>query len=290
MGEPIFRGYDREALDREYDNRKKVANAAELIARYGSESEAARSRLACRLDVRYGLHPAETLDLFPPPGPDPAPVHLFIHGGYWHRMDKADFGFVARALQPAGAAVVAINYALMPAVTIDELVRQCRAAVAWVWRNASSFGGDPERIFVSGHSAGGHLTAMVMATDWAAFNGLPADLVKGGCGISGLYDLEPIRLCYLNDVLGLDPETARRHSPVHLEPGRSGPLLLAVGEREGPEYHRQTGDLAAAWRARGASCEVLDMAGHDHFSIVLQLTDGTSPLSRGILAQMGLGR
>lgn len=290
MGEPIFRGYDREALDREYDNRKKVANSAELIARYASESEAARRTLACRLDVRYGLHAGETLDVFLPPGPAPAPVHVFIHGGYWHRMDKADFGFVARALQPAGAAVVAINYALMPSVTMDELVRQCRAAVAWVWRNASSFGGDPGRIFVSGHSAGGHLTAMVMSTDWAAFGGLPADVVKGGCGISGLYDLEPIRLCYLNDILRLTPEEARGNSPVHLAPERSGALLLAVGDREGPEYHRQTDELAAAWRARGLPCEVMDMAGHDHFSIMLQLADGASPLSRALLGQMGLGR
>lgn len=289
MGEPIFRGYDREALDREYDNRKKVANSAELIARYASESEAARRTLACRLDVRYGLHAGETLDVFLPPGPAPAPVHVFIHGGYWHRMDKADFGFVARALQPAGAAVVAINYALMPSVTMDELVRQCRAAVAWVWRNASSFGGDPGRIFVSGHSAGGHLTAMVMSTDWAAFGGLPADVVKGGCGISGLYDLEPIRLCYLNDTLGLSPEAARRNSPVHRVPERSpGSLLLAVGGLEGPEYHRQTDEMAEAWARRGLAGRVLDLAGLHHFSIVAQLEDPRSPLARAVLRQMGL--
>jgi len=287
MGEPIFRGYDREALDREYDNRKKVANAADLIAGYAAESEVVRGMLPCWLDVPYGLGSAETLDVFLPPGPTPVPVHVFIHGGYWHRMDKADFSYVARGFRPAGAAVVVINYALMPTVTMDELVRQCRAAVSWVWRNAASFGGDPGRIFVSGHSAGGHLTAMVLSTDWGAFGSLPADLVKGGCGISGLYDLEPIRLCYLNEVLALTPEEAGRHSPVRLVPERAAPLLLAVGEREGPEYHRQTDELAAAWRARGLACEVMDMAGHDHFTIVRDLGDPATTLSRALRRQMG---
>jgi arylformamidase len=108
---------------------------------------------------------------------------------------------------------VVINYALIPTVDMDELVRQCRASIAWVWRHADSFNGDPGRLFVSGHSAGGHLVAMLMATDWPAF-GAPADVLKGGCGISGLYDLEPIRLCYRNDVLALTPEAARRNSPI----------------------------------------------------------------------------
>jgi len=203
-------------------------------------------------------------------------------------LDKADFSFVAHAFQPAGAAVVVINYALMPAVAMDELVRQCRASVAWVYRNAPSFGGDPHRIFVSGHSAGGHLVAMLLATDWPAFAGLPADVVKGGAGISGLYDLEPIRLCYLNDTLQLGPDAARRNSPVHLLPGSRAPLLLPVGGLEGPEYHRQSEDLAAAWRARGVPCEVMDLAGIQHFSIVSQLEDPTSDLGRAILRQMGL--
>jgi arylformamidase len=173
---------------------------------------------------------------------------------------------------------------------MDELVRQCRAAVTWIHRNAPSFGGDPARIFVSGHSAGGHLVAMLLATDWPRFAGLPADVIKGGAGISGLYDLEPIRLCYLNDTLKLTPETARRNSPVHLTPVSRAPLLLPLGGDEGPEYHRQTEDLAAAWRKQRAACEVMDMAGHNHFSIVALLEDPASALSRAILRQMGLGR
>ena len=285
MGEAIFLGYDQEALDREYDNRRKVPDFADYFARYASESAAARREFECRLDVPYGPAPGETLDIFPA-GPS-APIQLFIHGGYWRAMDKADFNYVARAFRPAGAAVVVINYALVPAVDMDELVRQCRASVAWVYRHAGSFGGDPERLFISGHSAGGHLVAMLMSTDWRAW-GLPADVIKGGSGISGLYDLEPIRLCYLNRDLGLGPEQTRRLSPVHLPPERSGPLLLPVGGLEGPEYHRQTDELARAWWKRGLPCEVLDMPGLDHFSIVAQLGNPASDLARAILRQMGL--
>ncbi|PYM39513.1 MAG: alpha/beta hydrolase [Candidatus Rokuibacteriota bacterium] len=287
MGQPIFRTYDREALDREYDNRAKVADSPRYLAWYASESAAARAALPGRLDVPYGPSPPETLDVFPAAGAEPAPVQVFIHGGYWRALDKSDFSFVARAFH-LDAVVVVINYGLIPAVDMDELVRQCRQALAWVYRNARMFGGDPARIFVSGHSAGGHLVAMSMATDWRAFAGLPADLVKGGAAVSGLYDLEPIRLCYLNETLTLGPAEARRNSPVELAPVRVGPLLLTVGGLEGPEYHRQTDELARAWRARGVACTVMEMPGLDHFSIVAQLNERASKLSRTIRAQMGL--
>jgi arylformamidase len=280
----VFRGYDREGLDREYDNRGKVADFPAWLERYARESEKVRADLPARLGVAHGEHPGERLDVFLPPGPGPAPVHVFVHGGYWQRMDKADFSFVARALQPAGAAVVVINYGLIPAVDMDELVRQCRAAVAWVWRNAASFGGDPGRLTVSGHSAGGHLTAMLMATDWPAFDRVPAGAIRAGLGLSGLYDLEPIRLSYLNDVLRLAPEEAWRNSPVHLRPPRAGRLLLAVGAEEGPEYLRQSADLAAAWRRWGCPVEVQVLEGHHHFSIVAELERPDSPLARTLQA------
>src|SRR5213592_2288331 len=254
MAQVVFRDYDRAALDREYDNRAKVKDAPEWLERYARESAEARAEISGRLDVAYGASPGETLDVFPAPSSAPAPVHVFIHGGYWHRLDKVDFSYVARGLLPAGATVVVINYALIPTVQMAELVSQCRASIVWVHRHAPSFGGDPNRIFVSGHSAGGHLVAMLMSTDWSAFAGLPADVIKAGCGISGLYDLEPIRLSYLNEVLKLTPESARRNGPVHRPPPRSGPLLLPVGGLEGAEYHRQGEELAAVWRTRRRPC------------------------------------
>src|SRR5437867_1945390 len=290
MAQPIFREYDRAALDREYDNRKKVIDSPAWLTRFAEASIAARAEIPCRLDVAYGTHPGERLDIFPAERATPAPVHVFIHGGYWQWLDKKDFSYVARAFVPAGVATVVINYALMPAVTMAELVRQCRASIAWVHAHAASFGGDPSRITVSGHSAGGHLVAMLLATDWAAFAGLPADVVKAGAGISGLYDLEPIRLCYLNDVLALTPDDARVHSPIHHPPSHAGPLLLPVGALEGPEYLRQSHALARVWSSRGLRCEAVEMAGHHHFSIIAELEEPASDLSRRLVRQMGPAR
>jgi arylformamidase len=287
MGETVFLGYDQAALDREYNNSGKIPNAAEYLAWYPGESARTRETLPARLDLRYGPQPGETLDLFLPESPGPWPVHVFVHGGYWRSLDKQDFSFVARGLQPAAVLVAVVNYALIPTVDMDELVRQVRASVAWLHRNVAALGGDPDNITVSGHSAGGHITAMLMSTDWPAFAGLPADVVKAGCGISGLYDLEPIRLSYLNEVLKLTPETARHNSPVHYPPARSGPLLLAVGGLEGPEYHRQGEELAAVWRTRRLPCQALDMPSHNHFSILAELEDPGTTLSRLLLRQMG---
>jgi len=285
MSEPVFRHYDKKQLDAEYNNRAKVKDAMDWIGRYGAESARVRAELPMQFDVPYGRHHAERLDVFLPSGAGPAPIHVFIHGGYWHRLDKADFSFVARAFPEA--ATVVVNYALVPGVDLDELVRQVRASLAWVHANARSFGGDPARITVSGHSAGGHLVAMLLATDWSRF-AAPSDVVKAGCAFSGLYDLEPIRLCYLNEVLALSSESARRNSPVHLKPSGRVPLVLAVGADEGPEYHRQTNDLATAWRARGAPIDVVDADGLNHFSIVAELERPDSALARVIREQMGL--
>jgi arylformamidase len=281
----VFLHYDRAALDAEYNNRAKVKDAMRWLARYGAESARARAELAMRFDVPYGRHHAERLDVFLPAASGAAPIHVFVHGGYWHRLDKADFSFVARAFPEA--VTVVVNYALVPSVDLDELVRQVRASIAWVHANARTFGGDPARITVSGHSAGGHLVAMLMATEWSSL-GAPADVVKAGCAISGLFDLEPIRLCYLNDALALSAESAQRNSPVHLKPNGRAPLMLALGADEGPEYHRQTNTLAAAWRAHGSPIEIMDAAGHDHFSIICELERPDTALARAIRKQIGL--
>lgn len=284
MADDLFLGYDRDALDREYDNRTKVVDSPMWLTRFAEESNAARAEIPCRLDLPYGGHPGERLDVFPAERATPAPIHVFIHGGYWHRLDKKDFSYVARALVPAGVATVVINYALMPTVTMAELVRQCRASIAWVHAHAASFGGDPGRITISGHSAGGHLVAMLLATDWPAFAGLRPDVVKAGVAISGLYDLEPIRLCYLNAVLALTPDDARVHSPTLLTPKHASPLLLPLGALEGPEYHRQSEEMAAAWRRHGGRADIMDLAGHDHFSIVWELGLRDSVLARAVRA------
>ena len=289
MSEALFLHYDRAALDAEYDNRAKVTGAEDYVARWKVRSKEARSELKCNLDIAYGSSHAETLDIFPSNTPGKSPINIFYHGGYWRALHKDEFSYVAYGLHEAGAVTVVVNYALVPEVSFDELVRQCRAALAWVWNNADNFEGDREQLFVSGHSAGGHLVAMMMATDWPAFDvGLPAQPICGGCGISGLYDLEPIRLCFLNEDLKLSEETATRNSPMKQKRTCLSPLLLPVGGSEGPEYLRQSNELSEAWSCSGETPKVLVMPGHNHFSIAAQLDDSESELSRSIQDQMGL--
>lgn len=294
MSEKIFGVYDQAGLDAEYDNRAKVSGSADFIRKFAEDSQEWRQQQTGQLNIPFGPGADEVLDLFPGPGggSGPAPIQVFIHGGYWKALSKDEFSYVARAFTPKGCATAVINYGLIPNINMDELVRQCRAALAWLYRNAAGFGADPARIFISGHSAGGHLVAMMMATDWSAFDGgspaLPRDLVKGGCGISGLYDLEPIRLCFLNDDLKLSPQETVRNSPLRLTPAATSPLLLAVGGDEGAEYLRQSEALAAAWSRHGIAVEVAVLPGQNHFTIVDQLTDPEADLSRLIQRQMGL--
>lgn len=286
----IYRDYDRAGLDAQYNLRARVPDFEDYYQGWRDWSERVTGELPHHLDLAYGPTDAEKLDLFVPEGARNAPIHVFIHGGYWRAMDKADFRYIAAGLVPAGAIVAVVNYALVPAVTIDEIVRQNRAALAWLWHHAADYGGDPDRIFVSGHSAGGHLTAMMMATDWPGFDSaLPRDLVKGGCAISGVFDMEPVRLCYLNDDMGMDAATAARNSPIRLlDAVTPAPLILCVGGAETDEFQRQQADFAAAWQKTGAPLTVVDAPGQHHFVVVDELAKAGRPLNRAVCDQMSL--
>ena len=277
----LYRDYDRAGLDAQYFLRARVPEHPEYFRRWAEDSAAVRRTRPCQLDIPYD---GERLDLFPAER-RPAPCLLFIHGGYWQALDKSDFSFLVPAFQDAGVAVAVVNYTLAPKAGMDEIVRQNRAAVAWLQRNAREYGLDPARIHVAGHSAGGHLTAMVLATDWSAF-GLDRNPVRGACAISGLYDLEPIRLCYLNDVLGLDALGAERNSPIHHLPKQSPPLILSVGTGETDEFLRQQEAFAAAWRGAGLALEVADQPGDHHFAVVGRLGESQGPLHRAVMRQI----
>jgi arylformamidase len=288
MAAAVFHDYDQEALDREFNNRAKVENLNHKTLQ-SDGSESAKAQFSLQVDVAYGPGPAEVVDIYLPDGDGPHPIHLFFHGGYWVSNTKDDFGFVALPFVPHGAIVVVVEYGLIPTVTMSELIDQCRASVAWTWRNAGTFGGDPNNITMSGHSAGGQIVAMMMATDWPAFDSdVPDDVIRGGCGISGVYDLEPVRLSYLNDDLGLSPEAARANSPPLLEPRVRAPLLLPVGGDEGPEYIRQSEEMASAWAASGLDAQAWIMPGHNHFATINQFLDPDSDLSRAVRLQMGI--
>ncbi len=294
----VYRDYDQAALDAQYNNRARVPEHEDLQAGYQARAEAILEKFETRLDVSYGPSAEETLDVYlpenaPENAPETvhgAPINVFLHGGYWFSRHKNDFRFLAQGLTRAGAALLIVNYALVPSVDLDELVRQCRAAVAWTFENASTFGGDKQRIFVSGHSAGGHLTAMMMATDWPAFaGGLPADLIKGGCAISGIYDLEPIRLTFMQETLGFTAEQVARNSPIGLTPATDAPLIVAVGGDESEEFLRQGETFTAHWAKQGVPCEMMVRPGINHFTILGEFADPESGLTRAVRKQMGLG-
>jgi arylformamidase len=270
-------------LDRMYNNRALVPDHGEYFARWADSSQAVRKRVPCQLDIPYGNHAGEMLDVFPAgdfpthggaTGQAGAPVLVFIHGGYWRSLDKADHSFVAPPFTQAGACVVVPNYALCPAVTIPRITLQMVAALAWTWRHIARYGGDPSRITVIGHSAGGHLAAMLMACDWQAYaRDLPADLLKNALSISGLYDLEPMRHTpFLKDSLKLTPEQVRKASPALLPaPGR-GTLYSVAGADESAEFLRQNVLIQQAWGAGVVPvCE--SHLGRNHFSILEALTE-----------------
>ncbi len=282
----VFRHLSQSDLDAEYNNQAKVADFGDYLTRYIRRSEATRAELTGYPGLSYGPSAAEALDIFRT-GVDGnriphVPVHVFFHGGYWQALSKDDFSFVANATRGMDALCVVVNYALLPEVEMDELVSQCRRSLIWLWHHAMAYGGDPSRIVISGHSAGGHLVAMMAATDWPALeSGCPADLVKGGLSVSGLMDLEPIRLCYLNEGLKLDAPTSSRNSPLQLKKPSNTPLVCVYGDQEGQEYRRQSEALAARWENTHAQ----SLKGHDHFSLVMLLDDPKSALS-GMLRSM----
>lgn len=276
-----YRGYDQAALDAQYNNRAMVPDHPRHIEAWATTSAAARAaQRDARLDLAYGPGAREKLDFFP--AGKGAPLHLFIHGGYWRALDKSSFSYPAAAFAAHGIAYAALNYPLAPAATMDEIVAGVRRGVAWVVANAASLGVDPACITLSGHSAGGHLVAMAMADP-----ALPAGALRGVACLSGLYDLEPIRLSYLNAELKLDAASAARNAPVFATPVQHCPLLLAVGGNESDEYHRQQAGFADAWREHAVAAETMVLEGDDHFTIVNRLGEPDSAPFRAILRMAG---
>ena len=273
----LYRGMDRAALDAAYNNTAAVglARREQYVSGWAARSDAFRRARGGKLDLHYGAGARQRLDVFPCGAPG-APTLVYVHGGYWQSNDKEPYAFLGEGLLPAGFNLALVEYTLAPEARLDQIVGEVRAAVGWVIAHAEEQGGDPRRVFVAGHSAGGHLTAAAMDDERLA-----------GLAISGIYEMEPIRLNYLNDKLRLDVAEAERNSPIRHLPARAASLLVTVGLGELPELIRQSGDYWAAWHARGLPGQYVPLEGHDHFSILEELA---SPTGRLLAALRHLAR
>ena len=283
----VYRDYTQDELNVQYSARG-TAPDGDVYRDFISENSArVREEMDCRLDVPYGPTPAEVVNVFPAEKPG-SPIVYFIHGGYWRSSSQKDVDLYAEALVPAGCAYVTVNYLLAPEATIDEVVRQCRAGLAWAYNNAASFNGDPNNVHVVGRSAGGHLTGMMLADGWREEFGLPDDLIKSACALSGLYDLEPVRLSNVNEWVKLDKEAADRNSPVHHMPKIPCPIIIAWGENETDEFKRQSDLYRIAWQSRGWPCQTMEFAGKHHFASMPDLMYSDEECTKALLAQIGI--
>jgi arylformamidase len=278
MPQALYRGWNRTEIDRQMNLRARWPEHTEFFARWAAESAQVRARLKGHVDLAYGESAGEKLDLFlPVAGPNRPPLLVFIHGGYWQTLDKGDFSYLALPFLDAGIAVASLNYDLAPRITIPEIVGQISRAIHWLAQQAQSYGFDAARISVIGHSAGGHLAVMAGITDGAAGNP-GAGLIKGIGSVSGIYELEPVRQSYQQEILNLDAAAVRAMSPVRLVPKRAVPLLLAVGGDETEEFLYQQEALATAWRRHGVTVRVVDLPGRHHFSSIDALSETGHPL------------
>lgn len=281
----VYGDFDQETLDTEYLISQTVPNIEPFLADYARLSEEARALPGAREDVAYGDTPQEVVDIFP--AGDDTPVFIFIHGGYWRMLSQKESAFMAPTMVPRGIAVVSVNYTLVgEGASISEIVRQCRSAIAWTYKNAAGFGGDPDRIFVGGSSAGGHLTGMMVAGGWHDDFGVPADVIKGAAPLSGLHDLEPVRLSCVNEWAKMDAAEALANSPVHHLPEQGCPLIVTYGASETNEFKRQSALLADAWTARGWQADLFEHADRNHFDIVFDLCDPDSLLGKKVFAMI----
>ena len=270
-----------------YNNRELVPDHPVYFARWAEGSQKARATMTSHLDLRYGDAPGETIDLFPSRKGDGSCM-MFIHGGYWRSLDKKDFSFLAPAFVGGGISLAVVNYDLCPKVAMEEIVRQMLRASRWLWLHAEDYGMDQDRLYASGHSAGGHLTAMLMCAQWPTFDrALPKDLLKGGLAISGIYDLRPlVDVDWLNVDLRLDEAISLKLSPAFMPPATRAPVMTCVGGDESSEFLRQNALLGSRWKSAFAGD--IPMPGTNHFSVIDGLADPASALFRGARKLMKL--
>lgn len=278
--------WPKDVIDRDYSARASVTPEvfeAEML-NYRSRSDDMRADWLKAANVVYDEASGQTLDIFGTQGQTLRPVFIFIHGGYWRMLSKRDSAFMAGMLGRQGIATAVIDYRLAPEVTLEEIVREVRAAVAFLWTNGRRYGIAPECIYVGGSSAGGHLTGALIASGWHADFGVPSDVVKGAMPISGLFHLAPIVKSFAQEWLKLEPDLVGTLSPAVNIPIGGCPIVVAYADGEPAGFKRQSMEFDRSWRAAGFQSTLIEVPGRNHFDVLLDLSVDDSVLARALVS------
>ena len=288
-GPAVWLDMDQAELDAAYDQAAYAPNLQQIVKRYATNSEAVRRRIGAPRRFAYGATPSEGLDVYTTRRAN-APINIFIHGGAWRGGLAKDFGYAAELFVNAGAHLIVPDFinVLEAGGDLMPMAQQVRRAVAWVYRNAASFGGDRERIFVSGHSSGAHLAGVMLTTDWRKDFDLPPDIIKGALCCSGMYDLKPVRLSARSNYVKFTDEMEHALSSQRHLDKISAPVVVAYGTLETPEFQRQARDFVAAMKAAGKPVYLLVGEGYNHFEIPETFASPYGLLGRAVLEQMKL--
>jgi arylformamidase len=286
MKELAYKTFRQDELEFQYNPRVTVPEFPVLAKARSAQSRKVRESAKSWLNIAYGTSPRETLDIYAP-DKSSGPVLVYIHGGYWRSGSKEDNANFVPAFTRRGATVALVEYDLCPQVTVTDIVRQTRTAIAWVYRNIAGYGGDPAKLYVSGHSAGGHLTAMALAHDWEQ-DGLPKDFIKGAVAMSGVHDLDMVMHISANEQICMTREIAEQNSPLRHPPQITCPLLVAVGAVEPEGWKQMSKDYYEYCKQRGLRTEYLEVPGANHYTMSEHLGDPNSPLAQAIFKLMGI--
>ena len=289
-GPRVWLDMDQAALDAAYDQNVWAPNREQIIGRYATNSDSVRARLGAPRRFAYGPAPVEGLDVHVTDHAD-APINVFVHGGAWRTGLAKNYAFVAELFVRAGAHYVVPDFSWVQDVggSLMPIVDQVRRAIAWVYENAREFGGDPDRMYVSGFSSGAHLAGVMLTTAWTNELGLPPDIVKGGLLCSGMYDLRPVRLSARSGYVAFTDEIEEALSPRRHLDRLAAPVILAYGTVESPEFQRQSRDFAAAIATAGKPVEVVVGEGYNHFELFETFANPYGLVGRAALRQMRLG-
>ena len=286
MSELSYKTYRQDELEYQYNPRVSVPEFPELAKVRSAQSRKVRDSAQSWLSIAYGTSPRETLDIYAGAKAG-GPVLVYIHGGYWRSGSKEDNANFVPAFTQRGATVALVEYDLCPQVTVTDIVRQTRASIAWVFRNIVRYGANPSKLYISGHSAGGHLTALALAQDWQT-QGLPTDFIKGAVAMSGVHDLDMVMHISANEQIRMTPEIARQNNPFLYPPRVNCPVLIAVGSVEPEGWKQMSKDYFEFCKQSGLKAEYLEVPGANHYTMSEHLGDPHSPLAQAIFKLIGI--